>query len=133
MTATGPLLQDAIRKCQFHSSCVEKDQINDVFIATLGLSKAWLIKLQSEDYAANEEDSCELNTHLLHKLWRPALFMNEISLYPYLFKFYSLGKVFFLPYLTIVLLACRPCLVAPLYWIVDCMAVCASLTLCACS
>ena len=85
MTSTGPLLQDAIRKCQFHPSGVDKDQVNDVFMATLGRNKGWLIKIKPENYAADRDDSCELKTHLLHELWRPALCLND---------FYSLGKVF---------------------------------------
>ena len=69
MTATGPKLRDAIQKCQFHPSGVDKDQVNEVFIATLGRNKTWLIKIQPENYAADGDDSCELDTHtLLHKL-----------------------------------------------------------------
>ena len=75
MTATGPLLHAAIRHCQFLPSGVDRDQVEDVFITTLGCSKACLLTLRPEEHTADKDEAFLEQLELM----TPVLFQNEMS------------------------------------------------------
>ena len=92
LLVTGRALQDMIRRCAFQPSGVAKWQVEDVFKATLGQRREWLWKCCAEEYTAGHGKL--LQTHaMLVRTVHPLILSNEMTLYPYIFNFYGLGKV----------------------------------------
>ena len=93
----GSALQDMIRNCGLHPSGVAKWQVEDVFKATLGRSRQWLWKCRPDEYVI-EDHGEPLQTHaILVRTLQPMIISNEMTLYPYMYNFYGLGKVLCLP------------------------------------
>ena len=90
----GQALQTKIRCCGLHPSNIANDEVEGVYLTTLGRrSLQWLRSLKAKRIMQDASDENQEAYDMLTYLTKGLVISSEMSLYPYVFNFYLVGKM----------------------------------------